>query len=388
MAGPVFNLCFAAFLFWARIWSGGIPHLPPVIGPVAPGSPAAEAGIMMDDVITAVNGQPAQYFDALDSALAASEGRPISLTVRKSYGLQQTFQLTPTRTYTKDLLGEPLTIYDVGISHRMKPVLARVSKGKPAEAAGLMAGDEILSIDGRPTHDWQDILLAVQGQPEERHSVTPRSVRPLNFEIRRDGAVKTFEVIPELVSGLNAYGDVTYNPMVGFEARTEILSENIGFFKAVRLGTEEALNMIGLTLKSVKMLITGQVSAKTLGGPILIAEVTGDRARAGFGPLLSLAAFISINLGILNLLPIPVLDGGQLVFFILEAIRRKPLGLRFREITQWVGVVFLGLLMVLVFYNDIGRLVTRMSTKTEVEAPLDSKPVSPPALAEPSGNGP
>lgn len=383
LAGPMFNLFFAAFLFWAIIWAGGIPHLSPVVGPVAPGSPAAEAGIQMDDLIVAVNGQPAEYFDALDSALAESGGRPVKLTVRQSGGLLETFKLTPTRTDSKNLLGEPVTIYDVGISHRMKPVLARVSKGKPAEKAGLLAGDEIVSIDGQATRDWQDILLAVQGPPEDRYSSTARPVRPLSIEAKRGGRILFFEVTPELVSGLNAEGEVTYNPMVGFEARTDIITEPVGFLKAVSLGGSEAVNMISLTLKSVKLLITGQVSAKTLGGPILIAEVTGDRARAGLMPLLSLAAFISINLGILNLLPIPVLDGGQLFLFVVEAIRRKPLGLRFREILQWVGVAFLGFLMVLVFYNDIGRLVTRLTTKTEIEAPL--KKYSPPPEAQPAG---
>lgn len=385
LAGPVFNLIFAALLFWALIWLVGIQHLPSVVGPVAPGSPAAEAGIEMDEVIVAVNGRPVEYFDALDTALAESGGAPISLTVRKKSGLKEDYSLTPTRTDTQDLFGDPLIIYDVGINNRMKPEIARLSAGKPAREAGLMEGDIIVAIDGRPTPDWQDVLLAIQGPLEERHSTTPTSVRPLIFEISRAGQQKTIAVTPELVTGLNAKGDVTYNPMVGLEAKSEILTEGVGFFAAASLGFQEAGNMIFLTLKSVQKLVTGQVSAKTLGGPILIAEVTGDRARAGLVPLLNLAAFISINLGILNLLPIPMLDGGQLLFFIIEAVRRKPLSQRFREGLQWVGVVCLGMLMVLVFYNDIGRMVTRLTTETPVETPSERQP--PPYLpeAEPAG---
>lgn len=388
LAGPVANLVFAAILFWGLIWLVGIQHLVPTVGPVTPGSPAAQAGIQMDDQIVAIDGAPVSYFDALDTALAESGGRDISLTVKRGNGLKETFKLTPTRTDTKDLFGDPLIIYDVGINHRMKPVISRVSAGKPAAVAGLKEGDLILSIDGQSTPDWQDVLLAIQGPPDARYATSPQSVRPLVFEISRDGKTEILNVTPELVTGLNAEGDVTYNPMIGMEARTPILTESIGFFKAADLGFSEAANMIGLTVRSVQKLVTGQVSAKTLGGPILIAEVTGDKARAGLVPLLNLAAFISINLGILNLLPIPMLDGGQLVFFVLEAIRRKPLSLRFREVTQWVGVVFLGLLMVLVFYNDIGRLITRMSTKTTIEAPTEIPAAPPEAATVPAGEAP
>jgi len=369
LAGPMANLVFAVLLFWGLIWAMGIQHLAPVVGPVVPGSPAAEAGIQMDDVIVAVNGQAAVYFDALDRALAEGQGAPMTVTVR-GYGREETHRLIPDRTDTVDLFGDPLTIYGVGINHRMKPLVERVAAGKPAEAAGMKAGDLILSIDGQPTPDWQDVLTAIQGPSEKRASTKPQAVRPLIFEVSRGGRTLSLEIIPELVTGLNTSGDVTYTPMVGLESQAQVVTEEVGLVRAAGLGALETGNMIRLVLLSVHKLVTGQVSAKTLGGPILIAEVTGDRAKAGLTPFLNLAAFISINLGILNLLPIPVLDGGQLVFFCIEAVRRKPLGPRFREAAQWVGLVFLGFLMILVFYNDISRLATRLSTKTEVEMPV------------------
>ena len=386
LAGPVFNLIFAALLFWGLIWTVGIQHLAPVVGPVTPGSPADLAGIRMDDTIVAVGGQPVTYFDQLDTALEQSGGQPVTVTVSRR-GLTETHRLTPNRIDTTDLFGDPRVIYEAGISHRMKPVIERVLPGKPAEKAGIQAGDLIVAIDGNPTPDWQDVLMGIQGPPETRGSTTPQTVRPLNFDILRDGRTIRLELIPELTTSLNTSGDTTFTPMVGMESRPMILTEPVGFFAAAKMGVLETVNMIDLVLTSVKKLVTGQVSAKTLGGPILIAEVTGQKARAGLTALLNLAAFISINLGILNLLPIPVLDGGQLVFFLIEAVRRKPLSLRIREMAQWVGMAFLGLLMVMVFYNDIARLITRFSAKTTVESPLPAGGAAAPAPAAPVDSG-
>ncbi|MDR1922088.1 MAG: RIP metalloprotease RseP [Candidatus Adiutrix sp.] len=385
LAGPAFNLIFAAFLYWMLIWSVGIQHLPPVVGPVTPGSSAEAAGIAMDDVITEVDGRPVLYFDQLDQALSEGRGRPVRVVAARR-GLKETYTLTPTVTQTADIFGDPATLYDVGINPRMVPVLAKVLEGKPAAEAGLRAGDLIVDIDGRGIDDWQDVLLAVQGPAAERASTQPRAVKPLVVGVLRDGRALTFEVTPQLNVSQNSAGETVFTPMIGMESKVEALTEPTGFFAAARLGVAETVRMIGLTLKSVQKLLVGQVSAKTLGGPILIAEIAGDRARAGWAPLLNLAAFISINLGILNLLPIPVLDGGQLVFFLVEAVRRKPLSLRAREVGQWVGMGFLGFLMVLVFYNDIGRLVTRFTTITEVEETAP-RPPAPAAEAAPGGAG-
>ncbi|MDR3038260.1 MAG: RIP metalloprotease RseP [Candidatus Adiutrix sp.] len=371
LAGPAFNLLFAALLFWGLIWVMGIKHLSPVLGPVAPGSPAFEAGLRPDDRLLAVNGRPAQYFDALDTALTEGGGAPLELTIGRAGTPDRTVTLAPTRRETRDLFGDFRTVYEVGVSHRMKPVVERAAPGSPAAAAGLAGGDLILAIDGRPTPDWDDVLNAIQGPRESRGSTRrpAEPLRPLTLTVSRDGQTLSLTLTPKITTGLNQDGEVTYTPLVGIEARPEILTEPVGFGRAAVLGALETANMIGLTLKSVQKLVTGQVSAKTLGGPILIAEVTGDRAKAGLEPLLNLAAFISINLGILNLLPVPILDGGQIFFFLIEALRRRQLSLRFREIAQWVGVVCLGLLMLLVFYNDIDRLITRFYPPAQVEAP-------------------
>jgi regulator of sigma E protease len=323
----------------------------------------------MDDRLLAVAGRPVLYFDALETALEEGRGAPLELLVGRAGAPDRTVVLTPTPRETRDLFGEPRIVHEVGLTHRLRPVAERVVAGSPAAAAGLAGGDLILAIDGRPTPDWEDVLEAIQGPRARRWSTTrPPDLRPLTLTVEREGRTLDLAMTPRITTGFNQDGEVTYTPMVGVESRVEVLTEPVGFFRAGGLGFTETAGMVGLTLKSVRKLITGQISAKTLGGPILIAEVTGDRARAGWESLLSLAAFISVNLGILNLLPIPVLDGGQILFFLIEALRRRRLSQRFREAAQWVGVVCLGLLMILVFYNDINRLVTRFSAPAETRA--------------------
>ncbi len=366
LAGPIFNLVFAALIFWGIIWSQGIPHLIPVVGPLAPGGPAEISGLEPGDVITSINSRNIKYYDDLVEFIQTNGAKPLVLTVKRG-SLTEVFEITPQAIEVKNLFGETETIFDLGFSQQVKPYIGQVIPEKPAEMAGLQAGDLILSINGQKTNDWQDVLLNIQGPPEVRENTTPQAPKPLLFTVERQGETFGFEVLPELTSNLNSQGETVFTPLVGVEVKTETSTEEVGLFRAFGLGILRTYDMIELTLVSIQKLITGQISAKTMGGPILIAEVTGAKAKDGLIPLLTLAAFISINLGILNLLPIPVLDGGQLVFFAIEAVRRKPLSLRFRQVTQTIGLGLLLLLMVTVFYNDISRLINRWTTQKTIE---------------------
>ncbi|UQZ88749.1 RIP metalloprotease RseP [Deltaproteobacteria bacterium Smac51] len=367
LAGPLFNIAFAIMLFWGLTWSSGVGHLTPVAGYINPEGPAAAAGLKTDDVITAVNGNPVKYFDELDTALTNGEGAPLTISFKRPGQPEETVTITPTAVHTKNIFNDPITIYDIGLDPRVKPVIDRVLGGNPAEKAGLLPGDYITAINGQAVHTWEDVLTIIQGPRGSRSATEPPTVRPVVIEAMRDGNPVILDMVPELSVSQNSSGETTYTPIVGMTPRLEIINEPVGFFQAFSLGVQDTLNMIKMTMIGLGKMVTGQVSAKTLGGPLLIAEVTGDSAREGLASLLRLAAFISVNLGILNLLPIPVLDGGQLVFFLIEAVRRKPVSLRIREVGQWIGMGLLGLLMITVFYNDIARLVTRFTTKTEVE---------------------
>lgn len=374
LAGPLANLIFAIFLFWGLTWSSGIGHLAPVAGHITPGGAAQMAGLMTHDVISAVNGKPIQYYDELETAVTGAAGAPVEIAYQRPGQPENTVTLSPKTVHTNDILGDPVTIYDLGLEPLIPPVVDRVLPGNPAEKAGLLPGDSIVAINGRAISTWEDVLTIIQGPRESRAALEAPTVRPLKIEILRDGQPQTLDMIPEIKVSQNVSGETTYTPMVGMTSKVEILSEEVGIFQALAMGAADTFNMIKMTLLGLAKMLSGQVSAKTLGGPLLIAEISGESAREGLASLLRLAAFISVNLGILNLLPIPVLDGGQFIFFLIEAVRRKPLGYKVKEVGQWIGIGFLGLLMITVFYNDIARLITRFTTETRVEEPLENAP--------------
>lgn len=358
-AGPFFNVAFAVLLFWALTWAQGVDHLAPLAGYVAPGGPADQAGLRAGDTLVAVGGRPIKYFDELEALAAA--GAPLEVTYRRPGQPEATVTLAPERLGAKDAFGQDVAPWSLGLEPLVLPTVDRVMPGSPAERAGLRRGDTILSIDGRAVTIWEDVVSFIQGPRGQRAQAGKPPVAPLSIVVARGAEHLTLVMTPELNAGQDAQGRTTYTPLIGITPQVGALKEPVGVWAALARGARDVWGMIDLTVTGLKKIATGQISAKTMGGPILIAEVAGDSARDGLTSLLRLAAFISVNLGILNLLPVPVLDGGQLVIFAIEAARRRPVGQRAREVGQWVGLGFLALLMVTVFYNDISRLVDRFS---------------------------
>jgi regulator of sigma E protease len=178
----------------------------------------------------------------------------------------------------------------------------------------------------------------------------------LKLEILRNGETLTVDVTPKQVPSKNVFGEDIQKYVVGITASNTFTVKQMGLFESLSEGFVQTWEIAKLTVLSVGKLITGSLSAKTVGGPIMIAQLAGDHARAGVTNFIFFIALLSVNLGILNLLPIPVLDGGHLLFFFIEAVGRKPVNLRMREVAQQIGMVVLILLMVFVFYNDITRI--------------------------------
>ena len=227
------------------------------------------------------------------------------------------------------------------------PVLGELKKGYPAEAAGLQPGDRVLAINGAPVKEWESMAKIISGS----------GGRSLEFRVQRDGNDMTVRVTPIYEEGLSDILTPQKKYMVGITPSGDYHVVKYGFLPAGGQGLEETGRLIYLTFLVIGKMFTGEVALNNLGGPILIAKVAGEAARLGIMPYLNFMALISINLAILNLLPVPVLDGGHLLFFTVEGIIRRPISLKVKEIALQIGMGLLVLLMILAFYFDIERLI-------------------------------
>jgi regulator of sigma E protease len=231
---------------------------------------------------------------------------------------------------------------------QLTTLVGGVQEGLPAAEAGIQENDRVLRINGRPMEHWGDMVEAVQASGGE----------PVKLLVEREGRRLHLTMQPEKVEATDIFGQQQSVYRVGIVAAGEMVTKEVGPLEATSLAAEKAYGAAALIAVSVYKLITREVSMDSLGGPILIAQAAGQAARHGLAPFLDLAGLISVNLAVLNLLPIPALDGGHLFFFLVEAVRRKPVSLAWREKAQQMGMALLLLLMVVIFYNDIARIVT------------------------------
>ena len=228
----------------------------------------------------------------------------------------------------------------------MKPSVGSVRAGSPAEAAGLAKGDLITVINGTEINSWDEMAEIINAS--EGNS--------LNLAVRRQESTLDFSITPEKVPTQNIFGENIQRYVIGITASGDTYSKDLNLMEAVGESLTQSYRVIELMVVIISKLIKGDISTDTLGGPIMIAQMAGDSAKAGVGSLIFFIALISINLAIINLLPIPVLDGGHLLFFFIEAVKGSPVSIKVREVAQQVGLFILILLMILVFYNDITRI--------------------------------
>lgn len=229
-------------------------------------------------------------------------------------------------------------------------VIGEVSVDSAAQEVGLQKGDRILSINGEPTTTWTQVSESIRASEGE----------PVTLELERDGDFLTVTAKPAMQKVKNLFGEeVGERYMLGIVRSDELTYTKVSLLEAGKAAFVQTWNLTYLTGVGIVKMLQRVIPASELGGPIRIAEIAGQQLEAGWMNLMYFMALLSINLGILNLLPIPVLDGGHLVFLTLEAIRRKPLDDRVMEVSQRVGIALLGTLMLFVFYNDIVRIVKR-----------------------------
>jgi len=237
-------------------------------------------------------------------------------------------------------------IFQISGVYILKPVVGEVKADSPAQQGGLQKGDLVLSIDGQAVSSWDEMA----------GRISDSGGKPLSLLVRRGESEVELTVTAEMKTLRNIFGEDVHRYVIGITAAGETISKRLNVFQSLGQSVLQTYRIAELTIVSIVKLIQGTLSAKTLGGPLMIAEMAGQQAREGAANLIFFIALISINLAILNFLPIPVLDGGHLAFFAVELIRGRPVSLRVREIAQQAGIFILLMLMIFVFYNDITRI--------------------------------
>jgi regulator of sigma E protease len=346
-AGPAMNLVLAAVIFAVVLATLGRAVWPATVGKVTDDSPAAAAGLRTGDTIVSVDGRPVAYWEDLDQALAGSNGRPLELRVRRE-GAETTVTVTPRlRSVPDPVFRDPREVWDVGAGPQLLPVITSVGPRSPAEKAGLRPGDVVLAVAGQPLYTHEDLLEAIRKRPGESFTML----------VEREGRQLTLTVTPDPVTERLPSGEeaVVGKIQAGLAPKA-VHFEPYAPLTAVWQGTVKTWDMTVLTAKGLWKLVSRQLDLSNIGGPIQIATETTRQANEGLVSVAVFVAVISVNLGVLNLLPIPMLDGGHLLFFIIEALLGRPLSLRKREVAQQVGFVLLMVIMVFALYNDLARL--------------------------------
>lgn len=354
-AGPLFNFLFAIFALWLGFMIG-VKSLTPIIGEVAESSVAYKYGIRPDQEIKSVNEVPTSTWGAVYQQLFKKIGdRHDTLT----------FEVVSADNNTKnisipiDKINSPTAQKDIlaaiGFASKIPdtlPVIGQVLAGEPADIAGFKPKDEVIKVNNAPVKTWQEFVKIVKQFPEKK----------IPIEVKRADQADLIKLnliprtrIDELSDLPIGYAGL----LVDFDLipETYLHVEHYGVFESLKRATVGTGMYIYLSFKSIKEMIVGDVSLENLGGPIMIANAAGKVAQQGFTTFLGFLAQISIGLGILNLLPIPALDGGHLFYYMVELVARRPLSVKIQNFGYKVGLLFLLFLMSLAFYNDILRLI-------------------------------
>jgi regulator of sigma E protease len=332
--GPTMNILLALVVMAVVLYQGAeIPayeEQPPVVGSVTDGSPADASGILPGDLIVSVGSRAVPTWEDLFLAVMPRAERELEVVLRRDG-----------RTITKRVTPEALTKFemgDLGVLPVMHPQIRNVVPGEPADRAGIQRGDVMVAVDGDPVSPNNMLVERINASAN----------RPLTLTVRRGDRELDIEVTPALRGEIGLIG-VELSP---YELRTV----EPGPLQAVQMSIERNYNWSGLIFRTLWGLLTRETSPRQLMGPVGIAQLSGGAAQIGFGALFTLMAMISLNLGILNLLPIPVLDGGHIFIMALEGVSRRDFSVRVKEKMLLAGFTVLMMLMVTVIYNDLTRV--------------------------------
>jgi regulator of sigma E protease len=355
LAGPGFNILFAILVLWGMFWHKGvIEEERPVVGDVAVESVASRAGLVSEDIILAVDGEPVDTQQQLILALLDSitaNGRA-ELRVRgKGSSTPRTVALEIGGSEARRKITEPAALYN-GLGFRfwepaVPPIAGRIEAGGPADKAGIKEGDRFLEMNGRPINDFRDLLAVTT-------SSKPGDVIAVRLQ-RAAGGERTVRVAlagQKGPSGKEIGRLGVYNQVAKYPEELTVVT-TLTPLSALSSAAREAWDMTLLQVKLVSRMITGNVSLKNLSGPLSIAQFAGESASGGVLTFLNFLVMISLSLGFLNLLPIPILDGGQIVFQLVEWLKGSPLSERAQAFGQQIGIALLILLMGVALFNDV-----------------------------------
>lgn len=336
LAGPFMNV-FIAVAFMAMLAMVGIEQLvtKPIIGEVAPDKPAARAGLRTGDRIVSIKGEPIADFDDIRLIVSMNAGTPLPVVFERD-GVRRQTTLTPER---ED--GDYGPVGRAGVGFMIEPVAGSVDKGSPAEKAGLRPGDRIVAADGKPVTALTDFGTVSDAA----------KTKPVSVVVRRGSQTLTLSIAPSTDPRMEIYRGVL--------PQTKLLKHS--FIPAIKYSLAENWRMLRFTGAAIQRLFRPEGSVKELSGLINIARISGEMFRRGPMPFLALLAMISLQLGIMNLLPIPVLDGGHIMILLIEGAARRELSINVKERIQQVGFAVLATLMIVVLFNDVVSNVRRMS---------------------------
>ncbi|HNC51439.1 MAG TPA: RIP metalloprotease RseP [Accumulibacter sp.] len=349
-AGPVANFLLAIVLYWGLYWHG-TEEFRPVLGAPAIASPAAAAGFEEGELVRQVAGEEVQTWQEMRWLLLqrAAEQDQVELEVINPQSEIALRHLDVSAVRRSGWEGDALDRLGLTLYRpHLPPVLGLINPNSPAEEAGLRVGDEILRIDDQEIDSWADVVRTVRQSPGKE----------LQLEVLRDGALLAVTVTPlsvdERGQEVGRIGAAVRDS--GDLRATLMITVSYGVWQALTKAVAETWDKSEFTLLMIGRMITGEVSWRNISGPVTIADYAGQSARLGIDYYLKFLALVSISLGVLNLLPIPILDGGHLLYYLVEIIKRGPVSERTMEIGQQIGLTLLLMLMAFAFYNDINRL--------------------------------
>ncbi|WP_047302047.1 sigma E protease regulator RseP [Pseudomonas fluorescens] len=349
-AGPIANFLLALVFFWGLAMLGS-QQVRPVIGDVEAGSIAAQAGLAAGQEIIAIDGEPTSGWAAVNLQLVRrlGESGALQVLVREQGATAESPRQLVLDKWLKGA-DEPDPIRSLGIRPwraALPPVLAELDPKGPAQAAGLKSGDRLLALDGQSLNDWQQVVDWVRTHPGSK----------IVLQVERDGARVEIPVTLASRGESKAPSGYLGAGVKAVDWPPEMLREvSYGPLEAIGEGARRTWTMSVLTLESLKKMLFGELSVKNLSGPITIAKVAGASAQSGIADFLNFLAYLSISLGVLNLLPIPVLDGGHLLFYLIEWARGRPLSDRVQGWGIQIGISLVVGVMLLALVNDLGRL--------------------------------